>query len=163
NAPQAAGNPQAAVKPQRVVATDAHGDPLPEGALARLGTIRLRHDHRTTDLAMAFSPDTKTVVTAGNGILKRWDVATGKLLGRFADRHWFTVMYAPNGKWLASGGDLIDASTGQLVRRLDGGALAFSPDGKLLAAHASDGAVTLWNTTTGEAMQKLRGHDKHIF
>jgi RNA polymerase sigma factor (sigma-70 family) len=145
--------------------TDLHGDPLPAGAIARLGTERLRHHHSTADLATAFSPDGKTVVTGGDGTLKRWDVATGKLLRRYPERYSGTVLFSPNGKWfVAAGGDLLDAASGEVVRRfsLKGHRLTFSPDGKLLATGAADGSVTLWDTASGEVTRRLRGHEKDV-
>src|ERR1700720_4941962 len=64
---------------------DDHGDPLPPGAVARLGTVRLRHVVRDGSGAacVAFSPDGKTLVSGGDVGLRAWDVATGKDLGWF--------------------------------------------------------------------------------
>jgi hypothetical protein len=42
--------------------TDRHGDPLPDGALARLGTLRWRAAGEVE--ALAYSPDGKTIVAA---------------------------------------------------------------------------------------------------
>src|SRR5437588_31825 len=60
---------------------DLHGDPLPPRALARMGTLRLRH--AAWCRACAADADGKTAVTLSDedGI-SRWDLATGRLLGR---------------------------------------------------------------------------------
>lgn len=54
---------------------DALGDPLPPGAYARFGTIRLLHSDAT---AVAFLND-KTIVSVGSSI-RFWDTPTGKLI-----------------------------------------------------------------------------------
>ncbi len=63
---------------------DQFGDPLPPGALARYGTLRLRHGGLQQ---ASFTTDGKHLITYG-GIfsqeLRRWDLTTGKLLQRRA-------------------------------------------------------------------------------
>jgi WD40 repeat protein/serine/threonine protein kinase len=66
------------------------------------------------------------------------------------------VLFSPDGRQLASvSADRTvrtwDASTGELTRRLEGGVrpLAFSPDGKRLAA-GMEGTVTIWELATGK-------------
>jgi hypothetical protein len=63
-------------------AVDLHGDPLPPGAVARLGTVRLRHIVRDGSGAasVAFSSDGKRLITCGDVGVCVWDVATGKRL-----------------------------------------------------------------------------------
>ncbi|WP_439622376.1 WD40 repeat domain-containing protein [Gemmata sp.] len=61
---------------------DRHGDPLPTGAVARCGTVRLRHGPEP--LALAFAQDGKTLGSLSNtpdGV-RAWDPATGKEVGR---------------------------------------------------------------------------------
>src|SRR5581483_9814028 len=61
------------------VRRDRYGDPLPKDALARLGTVRWRHG--VLVFALAYSPDGRTIVTAGvSRGLVLWDAATGKEL-----------------------------------------------------------------------------------
>src|SRR5947207_1656698 len=75
--------------------TDALGDPLPPGALARLGTLRLKHnreappkiragltigDDATIMQKVAFAPDGKKFASMGHRDVRLWDTATGKQL-----------------------------------------------------------------------------------
>src|SRR5262245_35368498 len=59
---------------------DAYGDPLPKGAVARLGTIRWRHDGAA---AFAFTRTGETLVSIGSGAIQFWDVKTGKVVRSF--------------------------------------------------------------------------------
>ncbi len=71
--------PTAAGKTQ----VDAHGDPLPPGALARLGTLRWRQSDAVTQVE--FLPDGTTVVTGSpqDRTIRLWERATGKEIRRF--------------------------------------------------------------------------------
>jgi RNA polymerase sigma factor (sigma-70 family) len=75
---------------------DDSGDPLPEGALHRLGSSRFR-----VGGAMALAPDGQTAVTGGSQKTHFWDVATGKLI-RSVDGGGTVVAYSPDGRLVAS-------------------------------------------------------------
>ena len=63
---------------------DVYGDPLPDGAIARLGTTRLRHRNSIT--FVAFTPDGKELVSCGLDGVRVWDARTGKELRRHMAR-----------------------------------------------------------------------------
>ncbi len=139
---------------------------LPPGARCRLGSPT------NPLLSLCFSPDSKTIATAGyDNVIELWDTATGKQLRRWKtpEGSTATLCYSPNGKVLASGGlsdssiHLWDASSGRLIRDLEGmprgiTSLSFAPDGIVLAAggYGTD-AVFLWNTATGNELAQLIG------
>src|SRR5581483_1121905 len=72
--------------------TDLYGDPLPPGAVARLGTLRLRH---ADVAALTFSKDGKLLISCSrDGEVRVWDAATGKLVRR---KRLAWKVRAPNG------------------------------------------------------------------
>src|SRR5262245_33671754 len=64
-------------------AVDLYGDPLPPGAVARLGTVRFRLASQHGIAGVAFLADNKTVLTAAGQEVQFWDVASGRLVREF--------------------------------------------------------------------------------
>ncbi len=54
---------------------DRFGDPLPPGAVARLGTVNA-HPNAS---AVHFTADGRTVVTTGKGVVRHWDAESGRV------------------------------------------------------------------------------------
>jgi WD40 repeat protein len=135
--------------------TDAHGDSLPVGALARLGTTRLRHQGDVT--FVGFGAHGKTLVTAGrDNTVRLWDLATGKEVRRFAR----PSPAAPQKKKASGEGKPAPKAPPFLMGRgLDrGGSLpvALAPDGKTLAVGGST-VIRLWEVQTGKEFRTIPG------
>jgi WD40 repeat protein len=157
--PQASNGPPVP-EANKTVGTDLYGDPLPPRAVARLGTMRLRHAHGIGDTAL--SADGKTLATGSRFDLRLWDVASGKLNWQVPGSYWGAKRVSPNGKWLAVNGEsLFDAATGRLVAIFPetGDTLAFSPDSRLFAVGSREGSVIFWDTATGKEALRLSGNE----
>lgn len=133
---------------------DLLGDPLPQGAIARMGSGRLRHTGGV--YSVSFHPDGKRLASSGkDGFVRFWDAATGQLLRRqqFDGSFLRQVAFSPDGRrYLVIDGNgamiLCDTDTGRRRQMLGGPShrctnARFAPDGKSLAV-AADGVVELW-------------------
>ncbi|HUT28222.1 MAG TPA: choice-of-anchor Q domain-containing protein [Sedimentisphaerales bacterium] len=142
---------------------DFYGDPLPRGAIARLGTQRLRYPGEVESIV--FSSDGSMIASVGKGAVAVWDAISGEMLhdlvGHYAAS---TAAFSPDGKLLATGSRshghvvLWDLATGTLLRILQYDesmqALAFSADSAMVAALTRKGLV-VWEAATGMRLRTI--------
>jgi RNA polymerase sigma factor (sigma-70 family) len=158
---------------QRPKRDEGANDPLPPGAVARLGTLRFRHGDPIQDISLG--ADGKSIVSAAGKFVHIWELATGKERGRLAfEVPVPCVACSSDGKLLAAGCEdgtirLCDAATQREVRRCDAhkgrdrdwrgpsgvARLQFTPDGRQLVSTGSDLAIRLWSTATGEQVHEI--------
>ncbi|HLN32723.1 MAG TPA: sigma-70 family RNA polymerase sigma factor [Gemmataceae bacterium] len=160
-------------------ATDSSGDPLPPHALARLGTTRLRNPDYMK--LIAFTPDGDRLISQAK-VVRVWEGANWKELIHFAPlapHEMGTGSLSPDGKLLAVGAlyrdnpiVLCETATGRKVREFGNGSyevVAFSPDGRILAAISHNHVATkhnhveIWDVATGRQLHKAKAHDKDIW
>lgn len=149
-------------------ATDRYGDPLPAGAVARLGTIRFHQD--AWDYNLLFMPDGKSLISTGQGPnrIVFWETATGRRLRAFGGRGDSTALaLSPHGKWLAFADRTVihlwDVAGGKELHTiaLEGvSSLAFSPDGKTLASGSV--SLHLWDVARGKELWRNRDHKEAV-
>jgi WD40 repeat protein/serine/threonine protein kinase len=138
--------------------------------------------------AVAFSHDGKRLATAGFQTAKVWDAVSGKELLSIRAHDYLVkgVAFSPDGRRLATasgtpsgagrreGGEvkIWDTDTGKELFRFANlphwaNSVAFSPDGKYLAAATGDlyvvapsrpGEVRVWDAANGNEVLTLRGH-----
>jgi RNA polymerase sigma factor (sigma-70 family) len=151
---------------------DRWGDPLPPGAVLRLGTVRFRPGGYGASLG--FLPDCKTLVSAANRghLIQLWEARTGKLLREISTGTLSVrgIALSPDGRCVAVGRFLPqernrptlgavgiwDIASGKEVRTLqrigrDGelGALVFTPDSELLLSLGDSRVLRVEEVATG--------------
>jgi len=150
---------------------DFYGDPLPHGAIARLGTIRFRHGGDVV-YQVRFAPGDKILASAGKDhVVRVWDAHSGRQLHRLEGHQGEVrgVAFFPDAQRLASvslgnnGSNdqtlrIWDLVSGELIRRITlphAGSLcvAVSPDGNTVVTGRPNGDVDLWNANSGQRIR----------
>jgi RNA polymerase sigma factor (sigma-70 family) len=129
---------------------------------------------RTGFTALAFAPDSKTLVTVGMDCLLRvWDVK-GKIRRAVPDcsTNAGALAVAPDGKSVAivNGGTalrIVDLATGKDRVPLAGHgggvyATAITPDGRTVFTAGGDETVFAWDMATGREVRRLHGHKEFV-
>jgi WD40 repeat protein len=148
-APPAPWTGTRAAEPEKAAGarTDLFGDPLPEGALARMGTLRWRHGGPV--YFVGFNADGKQLVTASlDGSYRVWEVASGKLL--------HTLHRPPE----AMAVDPLRARRGNIrggtiYPQASPASVVLSPDRKSFVAPFGDGTIRIWDIATGKEIGKV--------
>ena len=145
-------------------------DPLPEGALMRMGSLRMTHGTWLT--CVSFSGDDQWIGTAdSDGVVRLWEAATGKLIWEKPKGTGRKLAFSPKASTLAIGGyyspqiTLWDLEQNAVIHELpqNARALAFSKDGSLLAAAGRDKVVRLWDPQTGALINSFNGHEAELY
>jgi WD40 repeat protein len=159
--PPQAPPPQAAAQ-SKPPTTDSFREPLPEGAIARLGTNRLCHEVGQHICWAAFLPDGKNILSAAWEATHLWDAATGKEQPCLVPPYFWHGAISANGKLLATAYytvDLWDLATNKKVGKLpgDGGAmveaLGFADNDRTLIVACRDGSIHWWDVANCKKVQ----------
>lgn len=152
---------------------DRFGEPLPQYAWARLGTIRWRHGGRL--LCVVFHPKGKTIVsTSEDQTVRIWDISNGNELRRLEGYRGCvrSIAFDPKGERLAA--VAVDSPLGKIARgqlllwEYKTGrkiwlrqseeyltSVAFSPDGNILATGGWRKHAYLWDARTGQELARF--------
>jgi WD40 repeat protein len=151
---------------------DCHGDPLPAGATARMGTTRLRHGDAVCHVV--YSPDGQFLASLSRDRTVRiWEAKTSRQIHLIQEKDvdYYAVAWAPDSMTLAvAGGDtfhggkagirIFDVKTGHETKCLDGHnqpayCLAYSSDGNTLIS-VSHEQVLSWDMARAEKQSEWK-------
>ncbi len=160
---------------------DLYGNPLPIGAIARMGSGRSRHGAAAKVISLSFSPDAAMLASQGvDDTIRLWEIASGRplqLIRKGTSDSLFDgyqVVFTHDGRLLVSGGDdhtirLWESNTGREVLRISLGplrapALAVSPDDRTLAVVCTctglfDPTLHTWSLASGKELQQWKIED----
>src|SRR5262249_10160005 len=121
----------------------------------------------------AFSADSRLAIGEPDGSITLHDLGGGGPRSLGPDRHAGLLAFRPDGRQLAFTSypvptqvQVLDLETDQVVQRLnqpdDVRTMAWSADGRLLAAGCDDRIVHVWDTQGWNQQAVLEGHQTHV-
>jgi WD40 repeat protein len=132
------------------------------------------YGHTGWTISAVFSPDGKKLATVGNSETKIWDTKNANLLTSISNIYGeksYSSAFTPDGYEIAFGGnyeiEIRNVNNGSLIKNIWIGSavpsVAFSPDGKILAAGSKNKNITLWNTSDWSLLKTLTGHEYEVY
>jgi WD40 repeat protein len=117
---------------------------------------------------VAFSPDSRRILSGSGDALQLWDVQTGAKLQRLCHHprgRVCSVAFSPDNRHVVGGLDwgwvcVWDTNSGAEVlchqlHRFKVQSIAYSPDGRFVVSGSRDGVVCVWNAETGKNRRYL--------
>jgi RNA polymerase sigma factor (sigma-70 family) len=152
---------------------DGLGDPLPPGALVRLGSLRFRHGGYIGSLV--FSPDGKTLTCGGwDSRIRRWEADGGKELPPLdgpREGLGALALSADGGRLVGAGMDgnlhVWDPKSGRKLRQWPARsgaleALAVTPDGRYAVTGGRHKDARFWDLEAGKELRPLGKFKREI-
>lgn len=138
-------------------------DPAPAAPPATRGKLRCMHRGQHQSIrTLAWSPDSKFLISAGNGnVVEVWNAADGNRVLSYLNHRGSIRMalWSPDGRYIASASEdktvqVWEASSGKTVQVYKGHThlvtgLGWSPDSRHVASSSIDKSVQIWNASTG--------------
>jgi WD40 repeat protein len=144
----------------------------------RRGVELRRFESEASGSGFALSPDTKLLAVGGEeGVVELWDVAKGVVSHKTSGhKGLYSARLQPGREALGGrrGSETVtlwDVSSGRSIASLNGHAkeiisIAFSPDGKVVAATEINGVyppgITLYDPATGRDLATFEGHQDTV-
>ena len=162
---------------QRDSRRDSYGDPLPPGAVLRLGTTRLQ-----TRGGFAWTPDGKSLVTMKRGSVSVWDIADGHCretllvpitvdpfytygsqlaLSRDGQRLVCTDFYGTIAVWNLETSEMISQPAISTRDHTENAALAIAPDGRTFVTLRNSGELQVRDMATCEVVRTITLPEEH--
>lgn len=156
----------------RTMAVAAYGQPIRTVDTRTWSRFRSMLREQLSESPLAFSPDSKWIVTSGGPgyRLRLVDLDSGQVIRRYQghDDKILSVAFSPDGRSIASAGDSgaikiwhsepISSNPEVLSQNNAVSCLSFSPDGRLFVSGDDKGMLELWDTVRHVRHRRLEAH-----